>query len=244
MTPDPVTPVPAASVLVPVIGGYLLGSVPVAVLVGRAHGFDPRSVGDRNPGFWNVMRRLDARSAAPVFAGDLLKGTAAGLLALAVSGRRTGPLGQVRGRSVVPVYAAVGAAMAGHAWPLFAGRRGGRCVLTFAGGMAVVCPPAFGLGLGLLCATGLATRSFAAGARVAVLSLPALQLPFAPAAHVAGTGALMTFIGARFGQAALAERTRRRRPAASAGSSTRAVRSRPGRRRGRATPARGAARTA
>ncbi|RKS79876.1 acyl-phosphate glycerol-3-phosphate acyltransferase [Actinomadura pelletieri DSM 43383] len=205
------TPVPVTSVFVPVIGGYLLGSVPVAVLVGRAHGFDPRSVGDRNPGFWNVMQRLGVRSAAPVFAGDLLKGTAAGLLGLAVSRGRIGQGGRVHESSVVPVYAAVGAAMAGHAWPLFAGRRGGRCVLTFVGGMAVICPPAFALGLGLLGVTTAATGSFAKGARVAVFSLPALQLPFAPAAHVAGTGMLMTFIGARFGQAALAERARRRR---------------------------------
>ncbi|HEU5023455.1 MAG TPA: glycerol-3-phosphate acyltransferase [Spirillospora sp.] len=203
---------PVRSLPPAVIGGYLLGSVPVAVLISRAHGFDPRSVGDRNPGFWNVMRRVGVRSAAPVFAGDLLKGTAAGLLGLAVSGARTGRLGQVRGDSVVPVYAAVGAAMAGHAWPLFAGRRGGRCVLTFAGGMAVISPPAFGLGLGLLAATSLGTGSFAKGARVAVFSLPALQLLFAPAEHVAGTGMLMTFIGARFGQAALAGRAARRPP--------------------------------
>ena len=71
----------------PVIGGYLLGSVPVAVLVGRAHGFDPRSVGDRNPGFWNVMQRVGGRSAAPVFAGDLLKGTAGLILD---GGKKTG----------------------------------------------------------------------------------------------------------------------------------------------------------
>ncbi|MFG2088931.1 MULTISPECIES: glycerol-3-phosphate acyltransferase [unclassified Spirillospora] len=207
----PATPVSARSLLVPVIGGYLLGSIPVAVLVGRVHGFDPRSVGDRNPGFWNVMQRVGGRSAAPVFAGDLLKGTAAGLLGLAASGARTGPLGTVRGASVVPVYAAVGAAMAGHAWPVFAGRRGGRCVLTFAGGFAVICPPAFGLGLGLLAATGAGGRSFARGARVAVFSLPALQLLFAPAAHVAGTGALMSLIGLRFGQAARADRAAGRR---------------------------------
>lgn len=234
------TPVSVESVLVPVIGGYLLGSVPVAVLVGRAHGFDPRSVGDRNPGFWNVRQRLGARSAAPVFAGDLLKGTAAGLLGLAAGGNRTGPAGQVRGPSVVPVYAAVGAAMAGHAWPLFAGRRGGRCVLTFAGGMAVICPPAFGLGLAALVAGGLATGSFAAGARLAVFSLPALQLAFAPASHVAGTGMLMAFIGARFGQAALAERAQRRRPSVDA----RKNRPRCGRRFGPARYGRGAARKA
>ncbi|WP_424923628.1 glycerol-3-phosphate acyltransferase [Actinomadura darangshiensis] len=219
------------SLLVPVIGGYLLGSVPVAVLVGRAHGFDPRTVGDRNPGFWNVMQRVGGRSAAPVFAGDLLKGTAAGLLGLAASGARTGRLGTVTGAGVLPVYAAVGAAMAGHAWPLFAGRKGGRCVLTFAGGFAVICPPAFGLGLGLLAATGIGGRSFARGARVAVFSLPALQLMFAPAEHVAATGALMTFIGLRFGQAALADHATGRHRSQRLGHRLGRLATRPGTRR-------------
>ncbi|WP_141580055.1 glycerol-3-phosphate acyltransferase [Actinomadura sp. WMMA1423] len=183
-------------VLVAVIGGYLLGSVPVAVLVGRAHGLDPRDAGDRNPGFWNVKEQLGRRAAVPVFAGDMLKGTAAGLVGLLASGA---------GASVLPVYAAVGAAMAGHAWPAFAGRRGGRSILTFAGGFAVICPAAFALGLALLFAGSLAF-SFAWGTRLAVFSLPVLQLFFAPVEQVAGTGALMCLIGLRFGQAALAGR--------------------------------------
>jgi acyl phosphate:glycerol-3-phosphate acyltransferase len=40
----------AAAVVVTAVAGYLLGSVPVAVLVGRSRGIDLRSVGDRNPG--------------------------------------------------------------------------------------------------------------------------------------------------------------------------------------------------
>ncbi|WP_236009793.1 glycerol-3-phosphate acyltransferase [Actinomadura physcomitrii] len=203
---EAMTLVSAAPVLGASIGGYLLGSVPVAVLVGRAHGFDPRDVGDRNPGFWNMMEQLGWRAAAPVFAGDLLKGTAAGLVGLAAGGGATGALGTVAGASVLPVYAAVAAAMAGHAWPAFAGRRGGRSILTFAGGFAVICPPAFTLGVALLAGVGLASRSFALGTRAAVFSLPALQLLFAPAEHVAGTGALMSLIGLRFGQAAVAGR--------------------------------------
>ncbi|TDB88017.1 glycerol-3-phosphate acyltransferase [Actinomadura sp. KC216] len=193
-------------VLVAVIGGYLLGSVPVAVLVARGHGFDPRDVGDRNPGFWNMMEQLGWKAAVPVFAGDMLKGTLAGLVGLLVSGAETGTLGSAAGASVLPVYAAVAAAMIGHAWPLFAGRRGGRSILAFAGGFAVICPPAFALGVALLVVGALALRSFARGTRLAVFSLPALQLLFTPVEQVAGTGALMCLIGLRFGQAALAGR--------------------------------------
>lgn len=193
-------------VLLAVIGGYLLGSVPVAVLVCRVHGFDPRDTGDRNPGFWNVKELLGGRAAVPVFAGDMLKGTVAGIAGLAAGGGATGAWWSVAGPSVAPVYAAVAAAMAGHAWPVFAGWRGGRSILTFAGGFAVICPAAFALGLVLLAAGGLAWRSFARGARLAVFALPVLQLAFAPPAQVACTGALMCLIGLRFGQAALAGR--------------------------------------
>ena len=111
----------------PAIIGYLLGSIPVALLVGRAHGVDLREVGDRNPGAWNAMEQLGGRAAAPVFLGDGLKGLAAGLAGLALGG-------------VWGAYAAVGAAMVGHALPAFASFRGGKSVMTFAGGAFVLAP--------------------------------------------------------------------------------------------------------
>ncbi|GGM80058.1 glycerol-3-phosphate acyltransferase [Thermopolyspora flexuosa] len=196
-------------VLVSGIGGYLVGSVPVALLVARAHGVDPREAGDRNPGFWNVKELLGPRRAVPVFAGDLAKGTVAGLAGLAVSGWHVAGLGVPAGASVPAVYAAVAGAMVGHAWPAFAGFRGGRSVLAFAGGMAVICPPAFLLALLALAVVTAVTRSFATGARVGVFALPVLQAPFTPVAQVAATGALMCLIGLRFAQAALAARRRR-----------------------------------
>ncbi|MEV4105361.1 glycerol-3-phosphate acyltransferase [Nonomuraea sp. NPDC049649] len=194
-------------VAVSVIAGYLLGSVPVAVLVARAYGVDPREVGDRNPGYWNVREQLGVRAAVPVFAGDMLKGALAAVAGLLVSGADT-TMGSVSGASVVPVYAAVAAAMAGHAWPVFAGFRGGRSILTFAGGIAVICPPAFALAVAALAGAALALRSFAVGARLAVFGVPVLQLLFAPVELVAATGALMCLIGLRFGQAALTARRR------------------------------------
>jgi acyl phosphate:glycerol-3-phosphate acyltransferase len=189
-------------------GGYLLGSIPVAVLAGRARGLDPRRVGDQNPGFWNMKDQLGWAGAVPVLAGDTLKGTGAGLLGLLLAHGILG--GAPRGETLV--YAAVAAAMFGHAWPVFARLRGGRSVLTFAGGFAVICPPAFGLGIALCAGVALFTRSFAVGARTGVFAVPFLQLIFTPAVEVAATGALMSFIGVRFGMAALATRHQRGRP--------------------------------
>jgi len=181
-----------------VAAGYLLGSVPVAVIVGRRHGIDPRSVGDRNPGYWNTKEALGPRAALPVLVGDTLKGTAAGLAGALVAAGLGG------GRVVV--YVAVAAAMLGHAWPVFAGFVGGRSILTFAGGMAVISPPTFGVCVGMCVVVALATRSFAIGARLGVFSVPLVQLAFDEWRWAAATFLLMAVIGLRFAMAALAGR--------------------------------------
>jgi len=169
------------------IVAYLLGSIPVSLLVARRHGIDLRRTADGNPGAWNALEQLGLRRAWPAFAGDGLKGTAAGLVGLAAGGVWGG-------------YAAVGAAMLGHAFPLFAGFRGGKAVMTFAGGMLAVAPLAAVLSISLCAAVALTTRSFAWGARAGVFGFPLVELALDPGApeRVAATGALMCLIGARF----------------------------------------------
>jgi acyl phosphate:glycerol-3-phosphate acyltransferase len=176
--------------------GYLLGSIPVAVLVARARGeVDPRSVGDRNPGYWNVTTTMGRSAGVPVFAGDVAKGAAAAAVGLALA-QGTWGVG----------YVAVAAAMVGHAFPVFAGFRGGRSILAFAGGMAVLSPLAAALSVGLCVGVSLASRRFAYGARAGVFGFPALQLLVEPKERVAATGALMGIIGLRFLMARAADR--------------------------------------
>lgn len=182
--------------------GYLVGSVPVAVLVGRRRGVDPREVGDRNPGYWNAKEQLGRRASLSVFAGDVAKGALAGTAGVLLAGSTWG-IG----------HAAVGAAMVGHAWPVFAGFRGGRSILTFVGGMLVVAPlPAAVAVAGLLVVWAL-TRSFAWAARAGVFGFPLVQAAFESKERVAATGALLCLIGLRFAQAAVADRRRRASPA-------------------------------
>jgi glycerol-3-phosphate acyltransferase PlsY len=182
--------------------GYLLGSVPVALVVARRHGVDLRATGDGNPGAWNALEQLGARRAWPVFAGDALKGTLAGLAGLALGGTWAG-------------YAAVAAAMVGHAFPLFAGFRGGKSIMTFAGGMLAVAPVAAALAVALCVAVTVARRDFAWGARAGVFAFPLLQLGVDEAAHVAAAGACMTIIGLRFLTARAGPRARPARRARS-----------------------------
>ncbi len=175
--------------------GYLVGSIPVAVLVARRRGVDPREVGDRNPGYWNSKDHLPRADALVVFAGDMLKGAAAGAVGITLDGS-----------AWWIAYAAVAAAMVGHAFPLFAGFRGGRSILTFAGGAVVLAPLAASIAVIALALAWLATRSFAVAARVGVFGFPVVQAMVDPRARVAATGALMSIIGLRFAQAAWRDR--------------------------------------
>ena len=125
-------------VLAVLLGSYLLGSVPAAIVVARRRHVDIRAVGDRNPGFWNTKETLGLRASVPVLVIDAAKGIAAAALGTAAARRLAGPLDATTLWSIP--YLAGLAAMVGHAWPVFAGFRGGRCVLTFLGAWVVINP--------------------------------------------------------------------------------------------------------
>lgn len=208
-------PATVVATAVVVVAGYLLGSVPVAVLVARRHRIDPRAVGDRNPGYWNVKEQLGRRQALPVFVGDAVKGVAAAGLGVLLAPEGAWGVG----------YAAVAAAMVGHAWPVFAGFRGGRSVLAFAGGMVVLAPVPAAVAVAACLVVTVPLRrplarsgrsSFAWGARVGVFGFPLVQLVVESPRRTAATGALMAVIGLRFALASLAGRSGPATPAAGA----------------------------
>ena len=95
-------------------------------------------------------------------------------------------------------WAAVAAAMAGHAFPLFARLRGGKAVMTFVGGGFALSPLTALAALGA-CLTVTLPAGFAWGARVGVFGFPVLQLLVDPVERAMGTGWLMAIIGALFG---------------------------------------------
>ncbi len=171
--------------VVAVLLGYLLGSIPVSLLVARVHGVDLYATADGNPGAWNALEQLGPARAWPAFVGDALKGAAAGLAGYALAG-------------VGGAYAGVAAAMVGHAFPLFAHFRGGKSVMTFAGGGFALSPLAAAVALAACVLVALGARSFALGARVGVFGFPLIQLAFDPPGRVLATVALMAIIGLRF----------------------------------------------
>ena len=181
--------------------GYLLGSIPTGWLAGHwLAGLDIRSQGSGSTGATNVLRVLGKGPALAVFLVDVLKGTAAVLLAryLLETGLG-GAAGTLDSGLAIPglaipwladpglvdwaVVAAGLAALAGHIWPIWLGGKGGKAVAT-----------GLGMLLGLAWPVGLA--SF--GVFLAVLSLSrvvslssvvaALALPLLMAAWSAPTG--------------------------------------------------------
>lgn len=191
----------SVELIVTLVVGYLLGSVPVARLT---TGRDLRSVGDRNPGYWNAKATLGRRAAVPVFAGDVAKGAAAAAVGLLLAPTGDWWLGYVGGF----------AAMVGHAWPLFDRFRGGRSILAFVGAVCVLSPLAALISVALLLVVT-AVRSFAWGARVGIFAFPIVQLVIEGPYRTAATGCLMTLIGVRFAQAAF---SRTDGPATTAGA--------------------------
>ena len=189
----------AIDVLIALVVGYLIGSIPVANLVAkRRSAIDLREVGDRNPGFWNARETLGKKAAVPVFVGDVAKGVVAAGVGVLIADDGVWGLG----------YVATGAAMIGHAYPVFAGFRGGRSILTFVGGAAVFAPLSVAIGVGVLLVVFAVTRSFAWGARAGMLALPCIQFVVEGPYRTAAMGALMTIIGIRFGIAAFDDRRR------------------------------------
>jgi glycerol-3-phosphate acyltransferase PlsY len=110
-----------------ILAGYLLGSLPFAIIVTKLFGMaDPRSYGSGNPGATNVLRSGNKLAAVLTLLGDALKGWLAVWLAQHFAGSVSG--------ITTSIIAAVGfAALLGHAFPVFIGFKGGKGVATAAG---------------------------------------------------------------------------------------------------------------
>ncbi|MBI4983881.1 MAG: glycerol-3-phosphate 1-O-acyltransferase PlsY [Rhodocyclales bacterium] len=105
--------------------GYLLGSLPFAVIVSKLFGLaDPRSFGSKNPGATNVLRSGHKLAALLTLLGDAAKGWLAMWLA------------EQFGAGEAGIASAGLAAFLGHIFPVFLKFRGGKGVATALGVLA------------------------------------------------------------------------------------------------------------
>lgn len=108
------------SLILALVFGYLLGSIPFGLLLTRAAGLgDVRKIGSGNIGATNVLRTGNKGLAAATLLLDALKGTAAALIA----GHFAPELA---------IWAGLGAFL-GHLFPVWLGFKGGKGVATYLG---------------------------------------------------------------------------------------------------------------
>ncbi|MBN1366869.1 MAG: glycerol-3-phosphate acyltransferase [Dehalococcoidales bacterium] len=127
-----------------VIMGYLIGSIPFGVLVGKfLTGRDIRKYGSGKMGATNVLRTAGRKAAALVAILDLAKGALSVIFAGLIIGSDYLIIGNYGLYLMLTgqVLAAL-AAMLGHNWPIFMKFKGGRGVATYFGGLVALCPVA------------------------------------------------------------------------------------------------------
>ena len=121
-----------AAFAVAAVAAYLLGSVPFAFLIARAHGKDLRTIGSGNIGATNLARAVGRQWGYFCFALDVLKGLTPVAIVGAIGGVAGNPL-------FLSLWLLVGiAAILGHVFPVYLRFKGGKGVAT-----------SFGVALGL-----------------------------------------------------------------------------------------------
>lgn len=119
-------------------GAFLVGSIPTAFLIGRAHGIDIREHGSGNVGATNLGRVVGKRAGVACFVLDVLKG----LVPVLAYGFWSGQIGALD----MPASEAwwwllvAGAAILGHIFSPWIGFKGGKGVATGLGAMLGVYP--------------------------------------------------------------------------------------------------------
>ncbi len=143
-----------------IVAAYLVGAIPVGVILSRIHGKDPRNVGSGNIGATNVMRTAGKTTGLITLAGDIVKGLVPTLLASWYFPEPS-------------VAASVGfAAFLGHLFPVYLKFRGGKGVATAMGVFLVLSPLSIGIGAVVFVLVLLVTRFVSLGSLVGTVCIP------------------------------------------------------------------------
>jgi glycerol-3-phosphate acyltransferase PlsY len=145
--------------------GYIIGSVPFAVLIAKTQGIDILCKGSGNPGATNVKRVLGKKYGNLVFCLDFLKGSLPVLI--------TKICLQLHPTLANSTCATLLAGLVfGHNFSLFLKFRGGKGVATTIGGLTVLMPSVTLLGVILWYSVFTVTRFVSLASLCFALSLP------------------------------------------------------------------------
>jgi len=141
---------------------YLLGAVPFGfLLVKWKTGGDVRAAGSGNIGATNVLRTTGRAAGVATLLLDIAKGYAAVWIA-----------GRLTAHDALWMSAAALAVMAGHAFPVFLGFKGGKAVASFVGSFLCLTPLAIAAVLVVFVVTVAWTRHISMGSIVGAATFP------------------------------------------------------------------------
>lgn len=131
--------------------GYLFGSVPTGVIIGRIHGIDIRAFGSGNTGGTNVGRTLGKKAGITTMVLDMLKAYVPLMIILLILS--FSPIHQILVSyshiDELLISLSAIAVLLGHTFPVFAHFKGGKAVSCIAGYILFVSPILFVVGIAL-----------------------------------------------------------------------------------------------
>ena len=163
--------------MLPILLGYLAGSVPFAFLLARLRGVDVRFAGSGNVGAANVLRTTGAWRGVIVMGLDMLKGIGAVTMAQGVSSNG----------SLIALGGA--AAVVGHIYPVWLRFHGGKGVAVAAGVFTMLSPGPTAMAAAVFLAIAWITRYISLASIAATVALP-------PIAWLLGSPAPVVFVAA------------------------------------------------
>jgi glycerol-3-phosphate acyltransferase PlsY len=141
---------------------YLLGAIPFGyLLVKWKTGADVRAAGSGNIGATNVMRTTGKIAGFATLLLDIAKGYAAVWIA-----------GRLTGQDALWMSLAAIAVMAGHAYPVFLGFKGGKAVASFVGAFACLTPAALAIEIIIFVVAVIWTRHISMGSIIGAATFP------------------------------------------------------------------------
>src|SRR5579859_6405504 len=144
------------------VAAYLIGGIPFGyLLVKWKTGADVRGSGSGNIGATNVMRTTGRVAGFATLLLDIAKGYAAVWIA-----------GRLTGENPLTMSLAALAVMAGHAYPVFLGFKGGKAVASFVGAFACLIPAALGVEIIIFVVVLAWTRHISMGSIVGAATFP------------------------------------------------------------------------
>ena len=147
-----------------ILFAYLIGSIPVGVILARIKGVDPRRVGSSNIGATNVARAAGKTVGILTLVGDIMKG-----LLPVVYVIHSGQPPSVIALSGMAVFL-------GHIFPLYLGFKGGKGVATAVGVYLAIEPMAVFIALIVFIIVFIIWRYVSLSSLLAATSMPFIML--------------------------------------------------------------------